>query len=62
MRHQALHVSSIESLNGVRSKPPLLGKWRVLVATPVLYGMTVVIWLLAIAALFPPFALSSFLR
>jgi hypothetical protein len=62
LRHKALRVSSIESLHGVRYNPLLLGKWRLLLATPVLYMMALVIWLLTIAVLFPPSALTITLR
>lgn len=62
MRRRALRVSSIESLHGVLDNPILLGEWRVLATTPILYGMAVVIWLLTIAVLFPPSALTITLR
>jgi hypothetical protein len=58
LRQDALRVSSIESLHGVRFNPFLLGKWRVFYATPLLYLMAMVMWLLAIAILFPPSALT----
>jgi hypothetical protein len=58
LRNEALRVSSIESLHGVRFNPFLLGKWRVFCATPLLYLMAMVMWLLAIAILFPPSALT----
>lgn len=62
LRRKALPVSSIESLHGIRFNPLLLGYWRVLSATPLLYGMAVVIWLLTVAVLFPPSALTITLR
>jgi hypothetical protein len=58
VRHHALRVSSIESLHGVRYNPFLLGHWRILFATPLLYIMALVIWLLAVVILFPPSALT----
>jgi hypothetical protein len=58
LRNEALRVSSIESLHGVRFNPFLLGKWRVFYATPLLYLMAIIMWLLAIAVLFPPSALT----
>jgi hypothetical protein len=57
LRQEALHVSSIESLHGVRFNPFLLGKWGVFCATPLLYLMAMAMWLLAVAILFPPSAL-----
>ncbi|KAF2627128.1 hypothetical protein BU25DRAFT_411210 [Macroventuria anomochaeta] len=58
LRHKALQVSSIESLHGVRYNPLLLGKWRLFLATPLLYLMAMVMWSLTIAILFPPSALT----
>jgi hypothetical protein len=58
VRHQALRVSSIESLHGVRYNPFLLGQWQILHATPSLYMIAVVMWLLAVVILFPPSALT----
>jgi hypothetical protein len=58
LRQEALRVSSIESLHGVRYNPFLLAKWRVFCATPLLYLIAMVMWLLAIAILFPPSALT----
>ena len=58
MRHEALRVSSIESLHGVRYNPFLLGYWRILHTTPLLYLMAAVMWLLAVVILFPPSALT----
>lgn len=62
MRHRSLQVSSIESLHGVRYNPFLLGKWRLIITTPLLYMIAVVMWLLAIVILFPPSALTITLR
>lgn len=57
LRTNALSVSVIESLHGVRYNPLLLGKWQVGRSTPVLYVTALVMWLLAVAILFPPSAL-----
>jgi succinate dehydrogenase/fumarate reductase cytochrome b subunit len=62
MRHRALQVSSIESLHGVRYNPLLLAKWRLILATPFLYLIAVIMWVLAIAILFPPSALTISMR
>jgi hypothetical protein len=58
LRNEALRVSSIESLHGVRFNLFLLGKWRVFYATPLLYLKAIIMLLLAIAILFPPSALT----
>jgi len=42
LRIEALRISSIESLHGVRYNPFLLGHWRILHATPLLYLMAMV--------------------
>lgn len=57
MGREPLSVSTIESLHGVRYNFFLLGHWRILLATPLLYCMAMVMWLLAITILFPPSAL-----
>jgi hypothetical protein len=58
LKTEAIRVSSIESLHGVRHNPLLLAEWRVLRAAPVLYLMAALMWLIAIIILFPPSALT----
>ena len=57
LRHRSLRLASIEPLHGVRYNPLLLTKWRLFVATPLLYLMATNMLLLAITILFPPSSL-----
>ncbi|KAH7408716.1 hypothetical protein DE146DRAFT_777376 [Phaeosphaeria sp. MPI-PUGE-AT-0046c] len=58
LRTRPLSISVIESLHGIRSNPFLLAIWQVGRATPLLYVMALLMWLFAIAILFPPSALT----
>lgn len=58
LRTKPLSVSIIESLHGVRSNPFLLAAWQVGCSTPILYMMALLMWLLAVAILFPASALT----
>lgn len=58
LRIRVLAVSIIESLHGVRTNPFLLAMWRIACTTPTLYMMALFMWLLAVAILFPPSALT----
>ncbi|KAH6890271.1 hypothetical protein B0T10DRAFT_485456 [Thelonectria olida] len=57
LRAKALLVSTIELLHGVRYNPLLLTNLQIIRATPVLYLVALIMWLLSIVVLFPPSAL-----
>ncbi|OAL56202.1 hypothetical protein IQ07DRAFT_626316 [Pyrenochaeta sp. DS3sAY3a] len=58
LRHQTLPVGRIEQLFSIRSNPVQLTKFRLIINAPMLFLMGIFVWLVPIAAIYPPSALT----
>lgn len=58
LRQQTLPIRRIEQLFSIRSNPGQLTKYQLLTNTPMLFAMGIFVWLVPIALIYPPSALT----